>query len=201
MIRNVIFDFGQVLIRFVPYEIASCYVENEADRRLLEQVVFDRKYWEKQDAGTITNDEMIAAVCRDLPAHLHKVAADIVHTWIYHLPPMPGMEELLVELKRAGKRLYLLSNIGKTFIEKKDEFSILLHFDGCVFSADVGYIKPAKEIFDCLCKTYALDPTECLFIDDNADNVAAANSYGIQALQFFGDAEELKGRLFAALKD
>ena len=181
MIRNVIFDFGQVLIRFVPYDIASAYVEDEADRRLLEQVVFDRKYWEKQDAGTITNDEMIASVCADLPERLHKVAADIVETWIYHLPPMPGMEDLLVELMGKGKRLYLLSNIGKTFIAKKDEFPILSHFDGCVFSADVGYIKPSKEIFEHLCKTYALDPDECVFIDDLAANVAAAKSYGIEA--------------------
>ena len=201
MIRNVIFDFGQVLIRFVPYDIASCYVENEADRRLLEQVVFDRKYWDRQDAGTITNDEMIASVCADLPAHLHEAAADIVHTWIYHIPPILGMEDLLVELKRAGKRLYLLSNIGKTFIEKKDEFLILSHFDGCVFSADVGFIKPAKEIFEHLCKTYALDPSECVFIDDLAANVAAAKSYGIEALQFFGDPEELKSRLFPLLTD
>ena len=201
MIRNVIFDFGQVLIRFVPYEIASCYVENEDDRRLLEAVVFDRKYWEKQDAGTITNDEMIEAVCADLPARLHKVAADIVHTWIYHLPPISGMEELLVELREKGKKLYLLSNIGKTFIARKDEFPILSRFDGTVYSADVGYIKPAREIFECLCKKYDLDPAECVFIDDNADNVAAANAYGIRALQFFGDADELKGRLFAALTD
>ena len=201
MIKNVIFDFGQVLIRFVPYEIASCYVKNEDDRRLLEAVVFDRKYWEKQDAGTITNDEMIEAVCADLPAHLHKVAADIIHTWIYHLPPIFGMEELLVELREKGKKLYLLSNIGKTFIARKDEFPILSRFDGAVYSADVGYIKPAREIFECLCKKYGLDPAECVFIDDNAVNVAAANAYGIRALQFFGDADELKGRLFAALTD
>lgn len=201
MIQNIVFDFGQVLIRFVPYDIASAYVENEADRRLLEQVVFDRKYWDRQDAGKITNDEMIASVCADLPAHLHKVAADIVHTWIDHIPPIPGMEDLLVELKGAGKRLYLLSNIGKTFIEKKDEFPILSHFDGCVFSADVGYIKPSKEIFEHLCKTYALNPSECVFIDDLAANVAAAKSYGIEALQFFGDPEELKSRLFPLLTD
>lgn len=201
MIKNVIFDFGQVLIRFVPYDIASCYVENEADRRLLEEVVFDRKYWARQDAGTITNEEMIQAVCLDLPERLHKVAADIVETWIYHLPPIPGMEELLVELREKGKRLYLLSNIGKTFITHKDEFPILNRFDGCLYSADVGVIKPAREIFECLCKTYGLDPAECIFIDDNADNVAAAKSFGIDALQFFGDAEELKARLFAKLTD
>lgn len=201
MIQNIVFDFGQVLIQFVPYDIASAYVENETDRRLLEQVVFDRKYWDRQDAGKITNDEMIASVCADLPAHLHKVAADIVHTWIYHIPPIPGMEDLLVELKGAGKRLYLLSNIGKTFIEKKDEFPILSHFDGCVFSADVGYIKPSKEIFEHLCKTYALNPSECVFIDDLAANVAAAKSYGIEALQFFGDPEELKSRLLPLLTD
>lgn len=201
MVKNIIFDFGQVLVRFVPYEIASCYVENEDDRRLLEPVVFDRKYWDRQDAGTITNDEMIAAVCADLPAHLHKVAADIVHTWIYHIPPIPGMEDLLVQLKGAGKHLYLLSNIGKTFIEKKDEFPILSHFDGCVFSADVGIIKPAREIFECLCNRYGLNPAECVFIDDLAANVAAAKSYGIHALQFFGDPKELKARLFALFTD
>lgn len=201
MVKNIVFDFGQVLIQFVPYDIASAYVQDEADRRLLEQVVFDRKYWDRQDAGKITNDEMIAAVCADLPAHLHKVAADIVHTWIYHIPPIPGMEELLVDLQKRGKKLYLLSNIGKTFIEKKDEFSILSHFDGCVFSADVGYIKPSKEIFTHLCRIYDLDPTESVFIDDLAANVEAAKAFGMNALQFFGDAEELKSRLFPLLTD
>ena len=65
----------------------------------------------------------------------------------------------------------------------------------------MGIIKPAREIFECLCNRYGLNPAECVFIDDLAANVAAAKSYGIHALQFFGDPKELKARLFALFTD
>ena len=60
MIKNVVFDFGQVLVRFEPSYMVGQYVSDPIDAKLLEEVVFDRLYWDRLDAGTISNEEVIA---------------------------------------------------------------------------------------------------------------------------------------------
>ena len=59
MIKNVVFDFGQVLVHFQPAYMVGKYVTDEADAKLLKEVLFDRLYWDKLDAGTITDEEAV----------------------------------------------------------------------------------------------------------------------------------------------
>ena len=66
-------------------------------------------------------------------------------------------------------------------IRKKTDF-----FDtaclGGIISADVRIIKPSRAIYELLLKKYKLNAKECLFIDDNLDNVAAAQKIGIKSI-------------------
>ena len=74
MIKNVIFDFGQVLVHFEPEYMVRQYVTDEDDVKLLSQVIFDRLYWDRLDLGTITDEETIK-LCRErLPQRLWAVA-------------------------------------------------------------------------------------------------------------------------------
>ena len=57
MIENVVFDFGQVLIKFDPDHMVGRYVTDAVDAALLSAVVFDRLYWDKLDAGTLGDAE------------------------------------------------------------------------------------------------------------------------------------------------
>ena len=61
MIKNVVFDFGQVMVRFEPSYMVGRYVKDKADASLLGEVIFDRLYWDRLDAGTISDEEVINA--------------------------------------------------------------------------------------------------------------------------------------------
>jgi putative hydrolase of the HAD superfamily len=193
MIKNVVFDFGQVLVHFNPKQMTEKYIEDKDDVLLVEEALFDRLYWDKLDEGTISNEEVLEKVYKRIPDRLHKKAEEIYYNWVYNLPEVDGMRELIKEIKDKYKvNTYLLSNISKYFAEHSSEISILQELDGCIFSATCGFVKPSKEIFKYLCDKYNLVPAETVFIDDNKNNVEAAIEFGIDTYQFNKDVEELK---------
>lgn len=69
----------------------------------------------------------------------------------------------------------------------KDRFSqALSNFSAHVLSYEAGFLKPDAEIYLCAIKAAACPPSNCLFIDDNAENVAAAQTVGLHAVQYTG---------------
>ncbi len=198
-LKNVIFDFGQVMVRYDPHYITTQYVGDPTDAALIEEILFDRAYWDRLDAGTITDEELLTSAHARLPQRLWEAADSIYGNWFRHLPEIGGMRELVRELKEAGLRVLLLSNISKGFAAHADEIPCLAEFDGCVFSAVVGLVKPHREIFAHICNTYGLSPTETLFVDDSEKNIRGSEAYGIAGYLFDGDAEKLTAYLRALL--
>ena len=193
MIKNVVFDFGQVLVHFVPEYMVGVYVDDAEDAKLLCEVVFDRLYWDKLDAGTIENEQVMEAVKARLPQRLHDLADKIYYNWIYNIPELDGMRELVLHLKNSHRvGLFLLSNISKYFAEHAHEIPILAHFDGLVLTGPIGIVKPSAEVFSHLCEKFSLNPSETIFIDDNAANIRGANAFGINTYHFDGDVQKLR---------
>ena len=199
MIRNVIFDFGNVLARFEPREMVAQFEPNPHNAELLTETVFDRLYWNDADAGTITDDETKAAFCARLPQELHAVARNIYDAWPTLLPPVDGMTALVKELKENGYSLYLLSNISTKFAAEYRDIPWLCElfslFDGLVFSAPIGLVKPHREIYKHLLNTYSLNADECVFIDDSQKNIDGCEAVGIHGILFDGDARRLREQL------
>ena len=195
MINNVVFDFGQVLVRFDPMYMTKQYIDNDADAKLVADVLFDRAYWDRLDAGTITDEEVVRLSCERLPKRLHESAEKVYYNWIYNLPEIEGMRELIIKLKKAGKRIYLLSNISEYFAAHAHEISILDNIEKCIFSATVGHVKPNRDMFEYLCTHCNIIPEETLFIDDNKANIAGAQAYGINVYLFNGDTPALEAYL------
>lgn len=195
-IKNVVFDFGQVIVHFEPEYMVSKYVTDKDDLKLLSEVVFDRLYWDKLDQGTITDEETLQQCCKRLPKRLWGVAEKIYYNWIYNIPEFDGIKELIRYIKeKYNVRVLLLSNISKYFASHRDEIPILKEFEYCVFSALIGVTKPKREIFEYLCSTCNIEPSETVFIDDNCSNIKAANEFGINGYQFDGNVEGLKAHL------
>lgn len=191
-----IFDFGRVLIDFDMPRMTSVYVKDKQDAALVEEIVFDRAYWNMLDEGTITDEEVKRSVCERLPERLHESACRVFENWYRNVEPISGMYELVEELRSMGKWLYLLSNISRTFAENYSSVphinELFSKFDGLVFSGPLGIVKPGREIFEHLLNKYSLKAEDCTFIDDNADNIATAADIGINAYLFDGDAEKLR---------
>lgn len=199
--KHLIFDFGQVLAHYDPAYIVGRYVSDPADAKLLEEVVFDRLYFDRLDAGTITNEETMEAVKSRIPPRLWSMAETVYYNWIYNLPEMEGMRELILRVRETyGLDTYLLSNISHYFADHAHEIPILALIDHPVYSSRCGYVKPDPAIYRYICEAYDLEPSECLFVDDRAENVSAAEALGIHGYLFDGDAAKLGGYLDEILK-
>ncbi|MBR5538279.1 MAG: HAD family phosphatase [Clostridia bacterium] len=196
MIKNYIFDFGNVLARFDTDALTAVAVKDEKDREIVRNVIFDRLYWDRLDAGTITDEEVKEGFRSRLPERLYGAACEAYDRWTMIDIPVPGMPELVKDIKKNGGKLFLLSNISIGFAENyhKNPFAseLFSRFDGLVFSGPLGITKPNKEIFEYLLKTYLLNAEDCIFVDDREDNIAGAEAAGIKGYLFDGDAEKLR---------
>lgn len=196
--KNFIFDFGQVIVKFDTEYMTAAYI-NEPDIKAVEEVVFDRLYWDRLDAGTITDDEVREGICGRLPKELQDNACKVYDNWYKNLNFIDGMPELIKDIKAKGGKLYLLSNISETFAKEYKNApniaEILSLFDGLVFSAPLGITKPNKEIFDYILNEYNLNPYETVFIDDNEKNASASCKENISGYLFDGDVDKLKSYL------
>ncbi len=199
MIRNYIFDFGNVLGRYMPEEMTAAIVSDPADAAVICPVVFDRLYWDKLDSGGITDDEVRAGICSRLPQKYHESACRIYDRWHTLMPPVPKMRELVADIKAKGGRIYLLSNISIGFAEQyhevewiRDLFSL---FDGLVFSGPIGMAKPNRDIFEYILNRYDLRAEESVFIDDAPINIAACEAVGIRGILFDGNADKVRETL------
>ncbi|MBO5339582.1 MAG: HAD family phosphatase [Oscillospiraceae bacterium] len=199
MIKNYVFDLGQVLAAFDPAALTAACVDDPETAELIRQTVFDRLYWDKLDAGTMTDEEARTGFCSRLPEHLHETACRVYDTWVEHMAPIDGMQELARDIKKQGGMLYLLSNTSVCFAENYGRSpwlaDLLTLFDGMVISGVVKLVKPDKKIFAHLLSQYELKAEETVFIDDNAKNIAACQALGIGGYLFDGDAQKLRSRL------
>ena len=193
MIKNLVFDFGRVMVHFDPDYMTAVHTDSPEDRALLAPIIFDRLYWDGLDAGTISDEEVVEAVKKRIPERLHKTAERIYYDWIYNIPEIDGMPELVSYVKeRYGVRVFLLSNICTYFVEHESEFPVLSLFEKKVYSAVCGFVKPERGIFDYLCRECEIEPSETLFIDDSEKNIRGAEDFGIKGYLFDGDPNKLK---------
>ena len=201
MIKNVIFDFGQVLVHFEPDYMTGRYIKDETDKKLAKDVIFDRLYWDRLDSGTISEDEVIEGIKSRLPERLWEDSVSAYKNWIYNIPEVDKMADFIKYIKdKYGVKVYLLSNISKYFAEHSKEIEIIKDMDGCVFSAVCGFVKPNREIYEHILDKYSLLPEETVFIDDNEANIKGAKDVGIEGYQFKKDPDKLKKWLDDKLK-
>lgn len=194
-IKNIIFDMGNVLIRFEPELFLSRYSISEDEKRTLQNEIFRSPEWIMLDRGTLDERGMEERILPHIPEHLRKIACDLIEHWDEPLLPVEGSVELVNALKDSGYRLYLFSNAcarQRTYW-KKAEVSPL--FDGTLISSDVKMLKPEAEIYHALFKKFSLNPSECLFIDDTVPNIEASMREGMDGIVFNKDYAELKRKL------
>ncbi len=196
MIKNVIFDMGQVLIHWRPDMFTSGFGLDKQEEDLLIKELFKKIEWPQLDRGTISDDDAVRAVNGRLPEKYHSMVGQIINGWWENpLVPMEGMETLLGELKGNGYSIYLLSNASVHLREYFHRIPGSQYFDGHVVSAEEKLLKPQHEIYEVLFERYHLVPEECFFIDDSPYNIEGAYMCGMPGTVFYGDVEELREEL------
>ena len=190
MIKNIVFDMGDVLMHFTPKAFADRYDLSESDKALLIETVFAGADWALCDWGYLTEEQVAERACAKLPERLHEAVWGCAAGWFDPVMPVEGMADILRRMKAAGYGLYLLSNAGSHHRDYWPHVPGSEYFDGVFASSYVKVVKPMPEIYTMMLERFSLDPRECLFIDNNGQNLAGAQLSGMQPLHFV-DAKKL----------
>ncbi len=195
MIKNIIFDMGNVLLQYDPGVCLHHFVEQEEDRALIRRELFEGPEWVEGDLGHITDEERFDGVSRRVPERLHGELKACTEQWHMCMRPVAGAKEFCGYAKEQGYRLFVLSNASSSFYQYFQRFAPLDYFDGIVVSCDIHMIKPDVRIYQYLLDKYQLTPEESFFIDDMPENVAGAQKAGICGAVFHGDFEKIRKSL------
>ncbi|MGH6944760.1 MAG: HAD family hydrolase [Geminicoccaceae bacterium] len=181
----VVFDLGGVLIDWNPRHLYRKLFDGDdaAMERFLAEVCTSE--WNvRQDAGRPFAEAVAELVQR------HPDRRTLIEAYHLRWPemvagPIKGSVEILAELREAGYELHALTNwSAETFALTRPRFDFLTWFESILVSADVGLIKPDPRIFELLLERIGRNAGECLYIDDSARNVAAAEALGFDAIHF-----------------
>ena len=196
MIRNIVFDMGQVILTFDPKHFMDReQINDPEDRKLILNELFLSVEWAQMDAGTLTEETAEPLILERFPERLKEIVRNLLYNWAYPRETIPGMEDIVKSLKDADYSIYLLSNASKAQHQYWPLVPVSEYFDGKLISCDVKVVKPCHRIYELFTEKFDLNPEECIFIDDATANVAAAIACGWQGIVFHGDAEELKQKL------
>ena len=197
MIKNILFDMGNVLIRFEPKRYVKNAGLSESDQQLLLRELYGSIDWVRLDRGTLTEAEVIDRCVSRVGEHLRGAVEKLVGHWDRPELPVEGMKALTDELYEKGYGLYLLTNAGPRQREYWPRFRAGEHFpeERVYRSADVHLLKPDPAFFEGALEKFGLDRAECVFIDDSAANAEGAQRVGLDAIVFFGDAARLRREL------
>lgn len=198
MIRNVLFDMGNVLIRFDRNLFLDRLDLSREDKQILYREVFASVEWAQMDRGSKTEATALESICKRLPERLHAPAREMVFCWDEPLIPIDGMYELVEELKEAGYGIYLLSNASRRQHDYWPRIEVSRLFDATFISADVGVMKPQPEIYRQCLEKFRIKAEESFFIDDVAANIEGAFFCGLSGAVFHGDVQQLRKELRSA---
>ena len=187
MIKNVIFDLGNVLIDFKPIKyIKSLGYDDEKALEIFNKTIKD-SIWADMDKGIYRDKESyVKAFKTKYPEIQDDIDKFLGGPWIENVIfPLKDNLKMIDLVKEKGLKYYILSNYPKDAFEYTyDMCPFIQNGDGMVISYDVLMIKPDKNIYLKLLDKYELKANECLFIDDLDINVEGAKSVGINAFVF-----------------
>ena len=189
MIKNIIFDLGNVLISFRPAEYLEKINYPSNIREVILNEIFRSREWSMLDNGSITTAEAIdllsvkSSLKRPQIADMFDLRTDIMF-------PLENNTRLLPVLKLLNFRLYYLSNFPiDIFDEIRNRFAFFSYFDGGIISSEVNLSKPDPNIYRILLEKYRLNATESFFIDDYEGNTKAAETLGMKVLFTAGSTD------------
>ena len=144
MIKNILFDMGNVLIRFEPKEYVKRVGLSEPEQELMLRELYGSIDWVRLDRGTLTEAEVIDRCVSRVGEHLRGAVEKLVGHWDRPELPVEGMKALTDELYEKGYGLYLLTNAGPRQREYWPRFRAGEHFpeERVYRSADVHLLKP-----------------------------------------------------------
>jgi len=184
MIKNIIFDIGNVILNFDLSYVLPKFTKNTEDQKFILENIINSPEWlgySLIDTGYLKKEDAVELV-KDRTNHVKDEL--IEYFWNNYNDYSLVNEEvlkLIKQLKKNNYNTYLLSNINPYTVDSIKSSGLFNIVDGSVLSYEVHKIKPYIGIYNELINKYNLNVNECLFIDDNQKNIDTAVKLGITA--------------------
>ncbi len=186
MIKNVVFDVGNVLVCYRWRALMDELGFPKDLQEVFAEKVFGNPFWIELDRGVIDEKDVIAKIRGEISEYGDEF--DRIWDNIDRLvEPYDYAVSMIDTLRKRGFRVYLLSNYPVSMFElhtRCGRFPFLEHVDGKVVSAYVKLVKPDREIYEYLLNQYDLEVQECVFSDDRLENVEGARKVGMKGILF-----------------
>ena len=178
--KNIVFDLAGVVVarnmeRCPQYIMDYFYFINSGNPM--------PEFWNDYDRGTRSIDAVAQSLAEFRGSDFATAKSRMLEAITYQEQVAPTAE-LIAELKAAGYRLFVLSNMSKEYIEFLRKMDVFKYFEGEIISCETALIKPEKEIYSLLLERYNLEPEQTMFIDDRKENTDAAAELGIVPFHF-----------------
>ena len=182
MIKNIIFDVGDVLLEYRWKDMLKDYGLPDDEAYKVGNLMFNDNLWHEFDLANMTRDEIVGQYLKNYPDYAEVMQWFMTHGELMHVK-REDVWEKAQKLKEKGYGIYILSNYSQELFEKhtKDAPFISLA-DGVVVSYQIHITKPDEKIYRYLLDKYNLKAEECIFFDDREENTEAARKLGIEAL-------------------
>lgn len=191
-IKNIIFDFGGILLNLDPSRTATCFAALFGSQAAQVQAYLhldNNNIFTDYEVGKIDTATFVAAIQAANP--IPTTAEQIETAWSAMLLDFPPQRiALLRELKEAGYRLFLLSNINE--IHLRDVRIIMENtlglsdfdsfFEAVYYSHLIGHRKPEKATYDYVLQQAGIEASESVFVDDTASNLVGARQAGLHTI-------------------
>ncbi len=191
MIKNIVFDIGLVMVEFEWKKVLRNLGLDEEKVEYVGQRTIYSEFWNDLDEGIIDEDIVLDAMCRQLNHEYDEVVYKLFENLYEAVKCYDYSVPWVKELKAKGYNVYALSNYPRSLYKTThDELHKFLdEMDGYVISAHVKKLKPHRDVYEHLLKTYNLKPEETLFFDDKPENIEGACKLGINGHLFKGYEE------------
>lgn len=195
MIKNIVFDVGEVLLGYRWKEMLMVdhgLTEERAEK--IGEIVFSNQIWADFDLGLLSKQKVMERMGEEFPDYREDLNWFLENA---NLMPVerPKVWEIFSSLKEKGYRIYLLSNYSQELFEIHTKGADFLEMiDGKVVSYEIQIAKPDERIYQHLFDKYHIKPEESVFFDDRIENVEAAVKLGMTGVQVLSE-EQLLGEL------
>lgn len=184
MIKNLIFDFGKVLVDYDFEAFFKRYIPDTNRCKAFTPMLYNEEIQRLLDREAKPFNEIMEEIIGQYPEFEHEIRMFNEYYTDIVTEEMDGMRELLTQLKAEGYKLYGLTNWCSKVYETIRQYEIFKLLDGYVISSEEKVVKPEPEIYQRLFSKFNLRPEECIFTDDKKENIVGGEQLGMRGIVF-----------------
>lgn len=192
MIKNIIFDIGNVLVDYCWREHVAGFGFDSGMVERIGKAMMLSPTWNELDKGVWTDEQLLAGFIANDP-EIEKEIRLVFSDFSTIVRQHPGSIPWIHDLKAKGYKVYYLSNYARRArMEGEAQLTFMAEMDGGIMSYEIQKIKPGEEIYRHLFAKYDLIPEECVFLDDSPANIETGKRLGMYGILVSGQEQAMQ---------